>query len=54
MNIHYSIKTNNNPDLEFGEFFIANFFPDVIYGFFVGVIVVIVIVIIYIVMKMND
>ena len=54
MNIHYSIKTENNPDLEFGEFFIANFFPDVIYGFFVGIIVVIIIVIIVIVAKIND
>ena len=47
MGIHYSIITSfTDPEMKFGEFFILNFFPDVIIGFFVGVVIVIICVII--------
>ncbi len=50
--VHYWILTSfSDPDLEFGEFFIEYFLPDVIIGFFVGVITIIIIVVIY---SMND
>jgi len=47
MGVHYWFITSYiDSDLLFGTFFISNFVPDVIIGFFVGIVIVIIIVII--------
>ena len=47
MGVHYWFITSYiDSDLLFGTFFISNFIPDVIIGFFVGIVIVVVIVII--------
>ena len=47
MGVHYWFITSYiDSDMLFGTFFISNFIPDVIIGFFVGIVIVVVIVII--------